>query len=366
MHTMNLLPIRLLALAGILAFGAHASAQSFNLDAGDQSGAFGLPSSSHGAAAAQSGTWVNIGFAPGTTAPLADITGAATPVTVSHSGGSAFSANFLGLTGEPVKLLCDIVDTGNSTVYTFNNLASGAYAVYTYSWAPDDITFRTLVTPGPGALEPAVTVGGAWPGSYTAGVTHALHHFPNVTGGTLSITLAMQTGAGTLNGFQLVRTAPAPGATTFCFGDGSGTACPCGNNGAPGNGCAHSLSAAGAHLAGVGSASVANDSFVLQGTNMPNSFALYFQAVGNVAGGLGATFGDGLRCANGSVVRLATKSNAGGASSYPSAGDPSIHVKGAVAAGNLRRYQCWYRNAAAFCSPDTFNLTNGVEATWVP
>ncbi|MEY4775009.1 MAG: hypothetical protein RIT40_2044, partial [Planctomycetota bacterium] len=29
-------------------------------------------------------------------------------------------------------------------------------------------------------------------------------------------------------------------------------------------------------------------------------------------------------------------------------------------------YQVWYRNAAAFCSAETFNLTNGVLATWSP
>ncbi len=26
----------------------------------------------------------------------------------------------------------------------------------------------------------------------------------------------------------------------------------------------------------------------------------------------------------------------------------------------------WYRNAAAFCTPSTFNLTNGLSITWVP
>ena len=27
-------------------------------------------------------------------------------------------------------------------------------------------------------------------------------------------------------------------------------------------------------------------------------------------------------------------------------------------------YQVWYRNAASFCTPSTFNLTNGVLVTW--
>jgi hypothetical protein len=35
-----------------------------------------------------------------------------------------------------------------------------------------------------------------------------------------------------------------------------------------------------------------------------------------------------------------------------------------VTAAGTRTYQCWYRNAAAFCTPSTFNLTNGVLITW--
>src|SRR5205085_2144000 len=34
------------------------------------------------------------------------------------------------------------------------------------------------------------------------------------------------------------------------------------------------------------------------------------------------------------------------------------------AAGNVRTYQCWYRNAAAFCTVETFNLSNGRQVTW--
>jgi hypothetical protein len=32
----------------------------------------------------------------------------------------------------------------------------------------------------------------------------------------------------------------------------------------------------------------------------------------------------------------------------------------------VRNYQAWYRNAAVFCSPSTFNLTNGYQVTWAP
>ena len=75
-------------------------------------------------------------------------------------------------------------------------------------------------------------------------------------------------------------------------------------------------------------------------------------------------FGDGLRCASGTIIRLGTKTNVTGASQYPAAGDLSVSVRGAVLSPGTRTYQIWYRNAAAFCSPATFNLTNGLVVTW--
>jgi hypothetical protein len=41
-------------------------------------------------------------------------------------------------------------------------------------------------------------------------------------------------------------------------------------------------------------------------------------------------------------------------------------VKGAVSAGTVRDYQVWDRNSALFCTPSTFNLTNGSGVTWMP
>ncbi|MBI5362861.1 MAG: hypothetical protein HZA53_06755 [Planctomycetes bacterium] len=55
----------------------------------------------------------------------------------------------------------------------------------------------------------------------------------------------------------------------FCFGDGSGSACPCGNTGAIGHGCANSANANDALLTATGAASLANDTLVLDGTGMP-------------------------------------------------------------------------------------------------
>jgi YVTN family beta-propeller protein len=154
--------------------------------------------------------------------------------------------------------------------------------------------------------------------------------------------------------------------TAFCSGDGSGAACPCGNAGGAGRGCANSVDASGALLAAAGSASIAADTFTLAGAGMPNSSALYFQGTAQQNGGAGSAFGDGLRCAGGTVVRLGTKANVAGASSYPATGDQPVSVRGLCAAGDVRTYQIWYRNAASYCTAATFNLSNGLQATWAP
>jgi hypothetical protein len=153
----------------------------------------------------------------------------------------------------------------------------------------------------------------------------------------------------------------------FCAGDGSGTACPCGNESAVGSssGCISSLGVGG-RLFASGNAHLTADTLVLHGDQMPNSAVLFFQGTGQQAGGAGSIFGDGLRCASGLVARLGTKLNVGGASSYPAAGDAPISVRGGVTAPGVRTYQCWYRNAAPFCTPSPFNVTNGWQVTWAP
>jgi len=152
--------------------------------------------------------------------------------------------------------------------------------------------------------------------------------------------------------------------TPYCFGDGTGTPCPCANVGAADGGCANTVSWDGGKLVAAGVASLTADSLVLRGTRMPNSAALFFQGASTIGGGLGAVFGDGLRCAGEFIERLGTKTNSASAGQFPENGDPSISVRGAVTTPGMRTYQVWYRNAAAYCLPATFNLTNGVTIHW--
>jgi hypothetical protein len=155
-----------------------------------------------------------------------------------------------------------------------------------------------------------------------------------------------------------------PVGLPFCFGDGTATACPCGNAGGAGRGCAGSVNPLGALLGASGTASLSTDTLLLRGSDMPNATCLYFQGTSQENGGSGSVFGDGLRCAGGLVTRLGIKLNVANGSSYPGATDPPIHVQGNVTQPGMRTYQVWYRNAAAFCTPATFNLSNGILIAW--
>jgi len=161
---------------------------------------------------------------------------------------------------------------------------------------------------------------------------------------------------------------PGGCAMPFCFGDGTGIACPCGNSGASGNGCANSIDPNGGNLTYAGSPQVSADTFVLQASGLPHGgTGLYFQGVFPAGGYYCATFGDGIRCITSSIRRIGAKSNPNGSSQYPEAGDPAISVKGVIpAAGTETFYQLWYRNAGAFCTPSPFNLTNGLAVVWAP
>lgn len=155
----------------------------------------------------------------------------------------------------------------------------------------------------------------------------------------------------------------------YLYCPGTAAVCPCGNgnNGTLGNaGCANSVNPAGARLDVGGLYAVSQDSTVLYAQGMPTTATcLFFQGTGVNQTGL--PFGDGLRCATGTIIRLGTKTASAGNAQYGYPADTSIHTKGLIpAGGGWRYYQCWYRNSAVFCSSSTFNLTNGVALLWQP
>ncbi len=341
------------------------TAASMNVDIGPTASAAGIPTSTYGAAAAMPGVW-NARSPTVSSSLMNDLAGAPCQALLTRTGTSLndFAFDNLGTSGDDQALLDDAQDcggTGGTTTWTFSNLFGGNYTVYTYAWAPDSNLFVSSVSVA-GSPDPAQSVGGAWTGAHVLGTTYARHAVTGVPSlGSIAITVSTVTSFSTLNGFQIIREGSS--FSGYCFGDGTGTACPCGNSGALGNGCANSIVPTGGNLTASGLASVAADSIVITGSGMPNATCLYFQGTSQIS----VTFGDGLRCAGGTVIRLGTKANVLGTSSYPTGGDLSVSVRGAVPlAGAIRNYQCWYRNAAAFCTASTFNLTNGVSIPWTP
>jgi len=158
--------------------------------------------------------------------------------------------------------------------------------------------------------------------------------------------------------------------TVYCIGDGVAphTACPCGNSSATldNAGCSNSL-AVGGTLRASGVATVGADSVALIGAQIPNGPGLYFQGTMQLASGNGVSFGDGLRCAGGTIIRLGIVQGVGNTSQYPSGvgvNSIPVSIKGLCNAGDTRHYQLWYRDSAAFCTPAVFNLTNALTLVW--
>ena len=190
-------------------------AQSFNVDVNGID--FGVPSDGYGAAPGQAGTW-NTVDASGIPVVLDGLDGIPTGVSILISDGALFSFDNAGTAGDDQALMDDVFDlggVGGGTNVLFSGLAEGTYGVFTYAWAPVSDTLLTEVDVL-GGTGPQL-VGGAWPGGFGLGTTHAADVVAVGAGGELSIDLATFDGFGSLNGVQLVLPEPA-GLSMLVFG----------------------------------------------------------------------------------------------------------------------------------------------------
>ncbi len=181
-----------------------ASAQSFNIDVGDNTILFPVPQDTYAGAAAQVGRW-SASIHPYNTA-LVNLDGSPSAATTSSTSSSSYNHFPSPLTGEDRNFMIDIQDLppiGGPWFWTFSGLQNGNYLLYTYAWAPENNGNQTRVTV-PGSTDPAQDVGGLWSGSpHVAGVTFALHHV-SVTSGVLTVQVEGLGGhSGSVNGFQL-------------------------------------------------------------------------------------------------------------------------------------------------------------------
>ena len=148
----------------------------------------------------------------------------------------------------------------------------------------------------------------------------------------------------------------------YCFGDLSGNVCPCGNVGPPEAGCMHS-GGTGGRLVGGGSTDAEVDTFTAVATDLPpNKTALLFAGTTQLGNGNGLIFGDGFRCAGGTIRRFGVRqSDSLGNVSW----GPGLVSQGELGAGDTRNFQVWYRDIGT-SSPCGwgFNLTNGLSVTF--
>jgi hypothetical protein len=158
------------------------------------------------------------------------------------------------------------------------------------------------------------------------------------------------------------------GPTTYCFG--AAGACPCGNTGGPGEGCANSTGS-GARLSAAGTTSVSIDDLVLTATQVPpNMFGLMYRGGGTN----NLPFGDGLRCVSAGATglyRLNPPTNAGPGGTLTRgpglvAQSSTLPGSGLIVAGGTYYFQAWFRDSQGSPCGAGFNLSNGLQVNFTP
>jgi hypothetical protein len=149
----------------------------------------------------------------------------------------------------------------------------------------------------------------------------------------------------------------------YCFGDGTGAACPCGGFGFLGEGCANSSGLGGAQLTADGLASITQSTFKLHVTGVPgNKPGLILRGANSLSG---IPLGDGVLCTSGQTARSQVQITVGGATTFADfQGSP--FASSSYGAGVETNYQFWYRDTANTCSGAGFNFTNAWRTIWLP
>jgi hypothetical protein len=244
------------------------------------------------------------------------------------------------------------LDTDLDTIdyqITFSGLTSSEISAHFHGFSPPGMN---------SGIQHVLPLGSPKTGTFNYGFTPA-EETMLINGLTYTNIHSVMFGAGEIRGQNLVT------AESNCWGDGSGTACPCGNTGTKGRGCANSTGMGGL-LEPTGSNTISGNDLALHGSSLlPGQPALLF--VGNdllpaASPGDGIAFGDGLRCAGNNVRRLGVMvPTALGQTTW----GPGLNAAGGWGAGDTRHLQGWYRNPTGPCGSG-FNLTNAISVTFAP
>jgi hypothetical protein len=188
-------------------------------------------------------------------------------------------------------------------------------------------------------------------------------------------------GTGIHNGVEeaWIATLPGTSAISFCFGDGTGTACPCANTGNVGHGCDNRqpTGTGGALLGGSGLASLSGDALTLNVVNSLDHVHVLFEGTQNTGF---LRYGAGLRCVRGGtngsgqsfLKRLEQGTPTGGGISFSGVSLASSSKGAPLVPGETYDYYVAYRDAEMNGAPGCpgfafgFNSTNACAVTWSP
>lgn len=172
-------------------------------------------------------------------------------------------------------------------------------------------------------------------------------------------------------GHFMLRSGCTTSASTNLCGNGDPLRipCPCGNDGANAlGGCTNSVSGStGAVLRTDGFQRL--DDVVLQASGMTGGVCTFFASTGTGVPA-GTLFGDGVTCTGSSLIRIRTVNFAGGLAGiavFPGPSDTiTLSARSGTSPGSglALQYCTFYRNAASYCTPATFNVSNTQEVLW--
>jgi hypothetical protein len=189
---------------GSILLATAARAQTFLIDLGPESD---VPFITYGAGADVPGYWYGEAGPFDVPQWLIDRWGFYTPVTLYAATAPPLLDGDDAATNGDDDALCDDGAqcglVGDTDVWEFRNLAKGVYHVYTYVFSPNAPDDRVMVDV-PGSIDPAVTIGGAWPGMHVEGITFSRHRLI-ITDGALDVRTTRTSAAATIDGFQIIR-----------------------------------------------------------------------------------------------------------------------------------------------------------------
>lgn len=164
-------------------------------------------------------------------------------------------------------------------------------------------------------------------------------------------------------GAYFAMRASTPG-NPYCFGDGTGAACPCSNLGNPGTGCG--VNGSNPELIGFGNPQISADTFGLYVRGVAGSPpGLLLQGTTQLNGGLGVQVGHGLLCVGQtSRSHVQIVSNSGGTTFLDFQGAPFGASSAGI--GVPTNYQFWFRDNYGTCGPNRFNFSNAWTVNWMP